>query len=641
MSPRAERLAVASLASAFFVLFVFTSGSAFWPRFDDVDPFDEANYVSSGRLVEGGRLPVFAQNPLLAIFYGGLYLVVGSSPSWFVLAVALGRMLLAGLIWFGAVSLSVTLGGSLAGSATIVFLMMSPVVTSLVQNSSDALFAGLSALALQQTVASTERHAMRHLATASTLVALAALSRNDGLVLFPLFLALAVAGAGRIRARMLAVAGPFLVIVVGYLVVRVFVTGNPEDVASLKWRSYMSFEQGQGVIFAERYPAGTSPYVEGHVAARRLYGTPEENQLSVLRAVSRNWPAFLDRLVAAIRQIPGQLRRAYGEWTSGVIVILWIWGAISVSISRCSWRRALASLCWPLHLGAYLLTFFRSGYFLLPCAAVLAVAAVGAKHLLTAGWIILRRWLPFPRVAASAAVALILGSVLVFSVAQHPLANIGMRHEQSPSERAIFFMQRNFPRDARIAAYAPAPVWAARGEYVSLILTLRHLRTGGELREWLDRERVTALYVEASLRDLEPSVWALIESLVGTSLTVVFADGQIRLLAVTGPPGQRAAMASAIFSGGERGLGEPAARRVFDGVGDGRGGGDNRGLADAAGAASSRTMTAARESDERPTALVTTRAVPRRHETSGAGTAQPARRLASRATRSWIQIPRS
>src|ERR1700674_4348734 len=106
MSPRAERLAVASLASAFFALFVFTSGSALWPRFDDVDPFDEANYVSSGRrLVEGGHLPVLAQNPLLAIFYGGLYLAVGSSPSWFVLAAGLGRILLAGLIWFGAVSL--------------------------------------------------------------------------------------------------------------------------------------------------------------------------------------------------------------------------------------------------------------------------------------------------------------------------------------------------------------------------------------------------------------------------------------------------------------------------------------------------------------------------------------------------------
>lgn len=538
MSPRAERLAVASLASAFFVLFVFTSGSLFWPRFDDVDPFDEANYVSSGRrLVEGGRLPVLAQNPLLAIFYGGLYLVVGSSPSWFVLAAGLGRILLAGLIWFGIVSLSTTLGGRLAGGATIVFLMLSPVVTSLVQNSSDAFFAGLSALALQQAVASTDRHALRHLATASTLVALAVLSRNDGLLLFPLFLALAVTGAGRIRARALAAACPFLVIVVGYLVVHAFMTGTLADVASLKWRSYMAFEQGQGVIFAERYPAGTNPYVEGHVAARRLYGTPEENQLSVVRAVSRNWPAFLDRLVAALHQIPGQLRRAYGEWTSGVIVILWIWGAVSMAIARSSRRRALAALCWPLHLGAYLLTFFRSGYFLLPCAAVLGVAAVGSKNLLTSGWIVLRRWLPFPRVAASAGGVVILVGVLVLYLAQHPPTKISLGQRESTSERAIFFMQRTFQRDARIAAYAPAPVWAARGEYVSLILTLRHLQTGRDLREWLDRERVTALYLENSLRDQEPRVWTLIESLIGTSLTVVLTDGHIRILVVCGTAG--------------------------------------------------------------------------------------------------------
>jgi hypothetical protein len=213
-----------------------------------------------------------------------------------------------------------------------------------------------------------------------------------------------------------------------------------------------------------------------------------------------------------------------------------------------SGRRALAALCWPLHLGAYLLTFFRSGYFLLPCAAVLAVAAVGSKHLLTAGWIVLRRRLPVPRAAASATLALILGGVLALYLAQHPPTNISLSQGKSASERAILFMQRTFPRDARIAAYAPAPVWAARDEYVSLILTLRHLQTGRELREWLDRERVTALYVEDSLRDLEPTVWALIETLVGPSLTVVFADGPIRILAVNGPPDQRAAMASAIFS---------------------------------------------------------------------------------------------
>ena len=586
MAPRGERIAFTSLAGALFVVFVLTSGSLFWPRFDDVDPFDEANYVSSGRLlVEQGRLPVFAQNPLLAILYGGLYLVAGSSPSWFVLAAGLGRILLAGLIWFGAVSLSMTLGGSLAGAATVALLMLSPVVTSLVQNSSDALFAGLSALALQQTVASTDRHALRHLATASTLVALAALSRNDGLVLFAVFLALAIPGARPIGGRAWAAACPFLAIVVGSLLVRTLVTGNLEDVASLKWRSYMAFEQGQGVIFAERYPAGTSPYVEGHVAARRLYGTPEENDLSLVRAVTRNRPAFLERLAAAIPQIPGQLRLAYGgPMMGGVIAILWIWGAVGSATSGSSRRRALATLCWPLHLGAYLLTFFRPGYFLLPCAAVLAMAAVGSRNLLMVGWGVLRRVVPFPRAIASAALAVILVGVLSIYLAQHPPASISFSQGRSPSERAILFMQRNFPRDARIAAYAPAPVWAARNEYVSLVLTLRHLQTARDLREWLDRERVTALYVEDSLRDLEPRVWFLIESLIGTSLTVVFTDGPIRILTATGQPGSARGDGERDLLRGQRGLGKPAAGRVLDGVGDGGGGGDDRGLADAAGA---------------------------------------------------------
>jgi hypothetical protein len=533
-APRFERLAVATVAVVAFVVFVLTSGSLFWPRFDDVNQFDEANYVNNGRLlVEKGRVPVLAQNPLLALFYGALCAVFGSSPSWFVLAVTVGRILLAALIWFGAVSLSMTLGGSVAAAIATVFLLITPAVTSLVENSSDALFAGLSALALQQTVASRDRHALRHLAVASAWVALAALSRNDGFVLFPLFLALAAAGAGRIRTRVLAAAWPFLAIVVGYLVIRALVLGSLEDVASLKGRSYMAFEQGQGVIFADRYPAATSPYVEGHTASRRLYGTPDENNLSVFRAVSRNWPAFFERLIAALRQVPGQARLAYGESTSGVLVVLWLWGAIVIATARGSGRRMLATLGWPLHLGAYLLTFFRPGYFLLPCAAILAVAAVGSKHLLAGGWAVLTRLLPLPRTAARAALAVMLGAVVVFRLADHHPANIDVRWGSSPSARAILFMQRNLPADARIAAYAPAPVWAARGEYVSLVLILRNLQTPRDLRDWLDRERVTALYVEDSLRGLEPTVSALIESLVGTSLTVVFSDGQVRILTRT------------------------------------------------------------------------------------------------------------
>ena len=81
---------------------------------------------------------------------------------------------------------------------------------------------------------------------------------------------------------------------------------------------------------------------------------------------------------------------------------------------------------------------------------------------------------------------------------------------------------------ALIAPRHPAPVWAARGEYVPLIPN----QTPRGLREWLDHQRVTVLYIEDPVRDREPSVWPLIESLVGTSLTVVFADGPIRSLAV-------------------------------------------------------------------------------------------------------------
>ena len=239
----------------------------------------------------------------------------------------------------------------------------------------------------------------------------------------------------------------------------------------------------------ERYPTGTNPYVEGHVDARKLFGTPEENGMSVVRAVARNFPAFLDRVAASLRQIPRQLMVAYGEPVGSVIVILlWVWGALVISTSRSSERRALIALGWPLHLGAYLITFFRSSYFLLPCAAVLAVASIGAKSLLR----------PFHLSRGTARVAAVglLGAAVVLHVVQHPVSKPRVGWGNTPSERAILFVQQSFPRDARIAAYAPAPVWAARGEYVTLILNLRTLQTSRELQQWLIRENIAALYVE-------------------------------------------------------------------------------------------------------------------------------------------------
>jgi hypothetical protein len=91
-----------SVGIVFFLLNIFLIYSVFLPNLSDINPWDEAAYLSAGQtLIEGGEFPKLAGNPLTTVFFAFTYLPFRTSPLWIVHSVTLARLILFSMLWLG------------------------------------------------------------------------------------------------------------------------------------------------------------------------------------------------------------------------------------------------------------------------------------------------------------------------------------------------------------------------------------------------------------------------------------------------------------------------------------------------------------------------------------------------------------
>jgi len=259
-----------------FILNVVLVFPVFFPNLSDIGLWDESIYINSGRgLVDGGLLQRFAWNPLLSFLYGLIYIPIKGTTFWLIHSCTIGRFILFGLMWWSAYLVSKQLIHLSHPFIMIALLIISPALTYLLPNPSDALFTAMSAFALWQVLSFYNEKKLKHVWMASLFVGLSALSRNDGLILFCIFIILVVflsIPIKRFKTSLVAGVLPFAVLVGGYFVLYGLVSGVFK--LGIIERTYIAFEQGQG--FAYEYPVG-----HGMLDARKFYGTPEENQYSI------------------------------------------------------------------------------------------------------------------------------------------------------------------------------------------------------------------------------------------------------------------------------------------------------------------------------------------------------------------------
>jgi hypothetical protein len=561
-----------SLPVVFFLINLGLLYAYLLPNLSDLNLWDEAAYINSGRLLIEGQLNQFANSPLNSFFYGFFYLFVQKSPFWLLLADALGRFVIFTLFFSGAYLVARELRRFFNPLIMLGLLTVMPLAVEMFNFPSDPLFAALSAFTFWQVLRFYNSRRIKHLWLASLWLGLAASARNDGLVLLPILVIVALIlflpGRRWWQAVMASVI-PFTAIVAGYVLFAGLVTGNFNP--GITERTYSNFEAGHEAIYSE---AGrTVPTIEAYIEARRVFGTPEENGYSIIKAISHNPEVYLRRVKAIFRAFPSILNDAYGIKYTAVLLLLAARGVLAL-FKRKELKLLLVMALWvtPLAVG-FVNTIIRLGYLRFPYFILYALAGIGLHALVEnignrreiAGWLLatilvgglaLAAW----KTAVFYGVFLLLLAILVTWYLHKSFQSnktlvpilllvffcAGLiMHGNYPGpkkwqlgvngdEAASVYMADSLSEDAVVLAGTPAAVWMARHEYAGLnSADLPTFEDDAAFGRWVYLN-FDAIYIDHSV---SANFLGMIEKHIGKEFFRVFVadDGDYQVLLVVPP----------------------------------------------------------------------------------------------------------
>jgi hypothetical protein len=152
--------------------------------FDEINAYDEAKYVVSGKSLAQGEVRDISWGLLVALIYAPLHLFLKSSPDWFILETWSGRFVLYALIWLSILLFSIRLKDHVKSFVTSGVLMFTLAIFPILENQSDALFLVLSSSNLAVTYRISKEHKLKDIGLASLLLGCAVLSRFKAVITF-------------------------------------------------------------------------------------------------------------------------------------------------------------------------------------------------------------------------------------------------------------------------------------------------------------------------------------------------------------------------------------------------------------------------------------------------------------------------
>jgi hypothetical protein len=576
------RFAFDPLVPLLFVLHMVLVFPIFIPNLADIHPgFGEAAYINNGRLLVEGLPTEFGYSPLSAILYAFTYIPVQASPYWLIYSCSIGRLLLFGLLWLSSHLIAATMSAIAAPLVMTGLLIASPALIRLITHGSHALFAAMSAFALWQLLLFYRNNRTKHVLGASFFVGLATLARSgEGLILFLVLtvVSLWLSSGPRRAASLAACILPFVVTVGGYMLFYTVSTGK-FDLGIAEY-SYFTFEQGHGLAYQAQYNGEGDFYTAGQMDARRIFGTPEENNYSISAAILRNPEAYLQRVPRLVRLAPSYAVDVYGGPLGFLFFLLAARGVIELATKR-MYTLLLILALWSSYSLAYLLIVFQPTHFLFPYCVIFLLTSVGltrvvsnfdsqkerwiwyaalvgfvlvsiamdeATLLLTSLfllatfavlWMTMRQNRDFETIKA---IGIILALAALLVKADYPapkLRKLGV----AVDEKATLFLKDNLKPGAVVAAYAPVNVWMSRLNYIPLLRsTLPDLTSDQDFSRWMHANQLDAIYVDPLFTESERSLWALIQQRIGNDLEVGFTsdNGDTMVLFTTTKDSNRA-----------------------------------------------------------------------------------------------------
>ncbi len=574
VTPRQTRL----LVFLIFLLHAVVVSPVFFPAMSDINAWDDSEYIHEGRELTHGKLPLFTMNPLVGGLYALADLPVHTSPFWLIHTCSIGRIVNFSLLWLAAYLVAGQLAEFAIPFIMIALLVMSPPLVNLLDNASNALFAAMSGFALWQTLAFLRTQSVKHLWRGSLFLGLAALSRNEGPVLFLIYLGLVFVPclrAGILKKGFVACVVPFSALVGGYVLLYALQTGRFDLGNSV--RSYQAFEQGQGMAYVESY-GPKAFYVEGELESRKLFGTAEQNHYSILRAIRRNPAAYTRRTLHLAMHAVQDTEYIYGQYFGLLCFAFAVRGGIEL-VRRKSFLLLTTLLLWSGYAVLYVLLCYQTSHLLMPFLTVFSLASVGVSAMLdnVDGWrercvwsagllvlaagaavkcttpnmlgamlaVLLGLWIVwlvadrYRQVANTMAVAgLVLLSVALLLRFEFPYAKTRSLGS-APDERAALYLSEHFKPNTPVGAWAPGNVWLAKMSHVPMSGELRYIKSPQDLADWMARNDVEAIYADRKLREFESDLWGVIHDQIGKTLDVGFADDQAEVQVLVPSAGRK------------------------------------------------------------------------------------------------------
>ncbi|NJN16550.1 MAG: hypothetical protein HC822_09890 [Oscillochloris sp.] len=333
---------------------------------------DESAYLYRGAaIVDAGEFPPVPLSPGVSIVHAASYFFLRSLPLGLEYA---GRVtLFIGIVSiFGLTYLTTrSLLGPRWGLAALLLLVVYAPLRAVLWNASGFLFSAAligTFLLLIQLRHRTNRIA-GWIALLATTLGIATLFRNDGFVIYAgmtliilvLIMHQQIPLLNKGLIIVFAWVGPFVALISLATLASWATTGNSEIFPT--GRTYVAFEQGAGLVQRfELAKFGLSPWVEGARIAAETFGTREENNVSVVTALTSNPTAWAQRVGWNIRDF---FLRWYedheGVFALGFLILV-IFGIVALMRLR-EWLVIAGLVVLVLPTGVYfIVTFWRQGY---------------------------------------------------------------------------------------------------------------------------------------------------------------------------------------------------------------------------------------------------------------------------------------
>lgn len=534
------------------------------PDIHQINPYDEAKYVESGRLLTKFEIRELSWGPIVAVVYAPFDLFLRSNPDWFVVETWIGRHLLFISLWLSTFYLGTKFRDQIHPFILAGVLFISLPFLYVVVNQSDALFASFSAVALAKLISFRKDHLLLDVWLGSALVGIGILARFESVILLGIFPAICI-GLNRKRHSILRILRSALlpaafVLLVYALLFRMSTGGFDFGVGS---KAYASFEWNQIILTG-------GDLEQAHVEAREIFGTKEENEGSVIRAILNNPTEFGKRIIANALTLPERYLSVFGKKLGPLMLIFAGWGIYSLIKQRHFGILAILTL-WALQpfvaLGFFVLhivpqvsyfilllcaiglgyvlkpdlsrreritlismTAFLTAYGLLDHKPAFLVGGLTISVAIGVAWLLVRHQDPgIDRRTVTLLIVFGAGLIIRDPFPFPDFPSLG----ESREEMAIHALQNELEEYSLVLVPHPRPAIASGMVAFELESVATDLTTPEELQDWLISMSISAIYYDER-SDYRPDLNPMIDQGVGNFLEVVFTsnDGSLRVLIV-------------------------------------------------------------------------------------------------------------